>query len=118
LIRAPREPVDARSEAFYERLLATLRRPVLRDGNWQLLDCAPAWDDNWTWDCFVAFAWRGSDAERLLVTVNYAPNRSQCYVRLPFEDLADRQWRLADLLGDATYDRDGKRLERARSLPG
>ena len=21
--------------------------------------CVPAWDGNWTWDCFLAFAWQG-----------------------------------------------------------
>ena len=72
---------------FYDRLLAVLRQPVVRDGQWQLLECAPAWDGNWTWDCFLAFAWQGPDGERLLVAVNYAPNQSQCYVRLPFADL-------------------------------
>ena len=61
----------------------------VRDGQWQLLDCAPAWEGNWTWDCFLAFAWQGPGDERLLVTVNYAPNQSQCYVRLPFADLGD-----------------------------
>ena len=45
------------------------------------------------------------------MTVNYAPNQSQCHVRLPFADLSDRQWRLKDLLGDATYDRDGNELQ-------
>ncbi len=35
-------------------------RPALRDGKWQLLECAPAWDGNWTYDCFVAFAWQGA----------------------------------------------------------
>ena len=43
---------------FYDRLLAVLRQPVVRDGQWQLLECVPAWDGNWTWDCFLAFAWR------------------------------------------------------------
>jgi hypothetical protein len=42
-----------------------------------------------------------------VVTVNYAPNQSQCHVRLPFADLGNSQWRLNDLLGDATYDWDG-----------
>ena len=32
--------------------------------------------------------------ERLLVAVNYAPNQSQCYVRLPFADLGNNPWRL------------------------
>jgi glycosidase len=111
LVRGPEEPIDHRLEQFYERLLAVLRRPVVRIGQWQLLECVPAWDGNWTWDCFLAFAWQGSDGERLLVAVNYAPNQSQCYTRLPFADLGDGQWRLQDLLGDATYDRDGNDLQ-------
>ena len=44
----------------------------------------------------MAFAWQGAGDERLLVTVNYAPNQSQCYVRLPFADLGNSQWRLQD----------------------
>jgi hypothetical protein len=112
--RGPEEPVDAELGRFYDRLLSVLRRPVVRDGDWRLLDCATAWDGNWTSDCFVAFAWSGG-GERLLVTVNYAPNQSQCYVRLPFTDLAGAGWRLQDLLSDETYDRDGTDLS-ARGL--
>ena len=99
LVRGPDEPVDQRLERFYDRLLAVLRQPAVRDGQWQLLECAPAWDGNWTWDCFLAFAWQGAGGERLLVAVNYAPNQSQCYVRLPFADLGRPQWRLQDLMG-------------------
>ena len=77
----------------------------------RFLECVPAWDGNWTWDCFLVFAWQGSDGERLVVRVNYAPNQSQCQVRLPFADLGNSQWRLQDSLGDATYDRDGDDLQ-------
>ena len=49
------------------------------------------------------------------MAVNYAPNQSQCYVRLPFDDLGNGQWRLEDLIGDATYVREGNDL-RARGL--
>src|SRR5215510_12753613 len=87
LCRGPDEPIDSRLADFYERLLALLRERVVRDGQWQLLECRPAWDGNWTVDCFVAFAWHGPADERLLVTANYAPNQSQCYVRLPFAGL-------------------------------
>jgi len=111
LVRAPKEPIDQSLEQFYSGLLGVLRHPVMRDGLWQLLECVPAWEGNWTWDCFLAFAWQDSDGERLLVTVNYAANQSQCYVRLPFTDLGSAQWRLKDLLGDATYDRDGAELQ-------
>ncbi len=87
MVRGPEEPIEPRLGQFYERLLAVLRRPVVRNGQWQLLECIPAWEGNWTWDCFLAFAWQGRHGEPLLVAVNYAPNQSQCYVRLPFADL-------------------------------
>jgi hypothetical protein len=111
LCRGPDEPIDQKLKEFYERLLAVLRHPVVHNGQWQLLECLPAWEGNWTWDCFVAFAWQGHGGERLLVAVNYAPNQSQCYIRLPFTDLGNGQWRLKDLLGDAQYERDGNDLQ-------
>jgi hypothetical protein len=111
LVRGPQEAIDQRLERFYDRLLAVLREPVVREGQWQLLDCAPAWDGNWTWDCFLAFAWQGSGGERLLVTVNYAPNQSQCHVRLPFADLGNSRWRLQGSLREVTYDRQGDDLQ-------
>ena len=111
LCREPDEPVNRELERFYERLLGVIKSPVIRDGRWQLLDCAVAWDGNWTCDCFVAFAWQGPGDERMLIAVNYADNQSQCHVPLPFANLGGKTWRLRDLLGPATYDRDGDGLE-------
>ncbi len=108
--RAPDEPADKELGRFYERLLAVLRQPVVRQGEWRLLECVPAWGGNWTSDCFVAFAWQGPAGERLLVAINYAPNQSQCYVRLPFPDLGTGRWRLEDQIGTATYTREGADL--------
>ncbi len=110
--RAPDEPVNAELAKFYDRLLSVLRMDALRDGEWRLLECVPAWEGNWTSDCFLAFAWEIPRGNRLLAAVNYAGNQSQCYVRLPFADLGKAQWRLTDLLGDAAYDRDGDDLQR------
>jgi len=115
LARGPQEAIDQRLERFYDRLLVALSRAAVRQGNWQLLDCTPAWEGNWTWDCFLVFAWQGPGGERLLVTVNYASNPSQCYVRLPFADLGKAQWRLEDVIGEATYEREGNDLQ-ARGL--
>jgi alpha amylase-like protein len=111
LCRGPVEAVDQKLEEFYDRLLAVLRQPVVREGQWQLLECAPAWEGNCTWDCFLACVWQGSDGHRLLVVVNYAPNQSQCYVRLPLTDLGGGQWRLQGQLEDVAYDRDGSDLQ-------
>jgi glycosidase len=110
LCRRPMEPIDASLEQFYTQLLAVVRRPAVRQGQWRLLECRPAWDGNWTHDCFIASAWEGAGDERLVVAVNYAPNQSQCYVGLPFEDLVARQWQFQDLLTGERYDRDGGEL--------
>ena len=57
------------------------------------------------------FAWQGSGEDRLLAAVNYAPNQSQCYVRLPFADLGNSQWRLQDQMNNDAYDREGNDLQ-------
>lgn len=109
--RGPLEATNPQLRQFYDRLLAVLRQPVVRDGQWQLLECVAAWEGNWTHDCFLAFAWQGPGGERLLAAVNYAPNQSQCYVRLPVPDLAGGSWRFQDQIGNTTYDRDGNDLQ-------
>jgi hypothetical protein len=110
LVRAPREPVDASLQDFYAALLQCVADPAVREGDWRLLECRPAWDGNWTWDGFLAFTWQGPGGDRLLTTVNYAGNQGQCYVRLPWNDLAGRPVRLRDRLRPAVYDRSGDDL--------
>lgn len=104
LVRGPREDTDQELHVFYERLLAILRRPIVRNGQWELLTAAPAWEGNPTDDCFLLFAWRQPDGESLIVAVNYASHSSQCHVRMPFSHLAGRKWRLQDLLQSASYE--------------
>ncbi len=110
LCRGPDEPVDQELKPFYDQLLTVLRSPSLLIGNWQMLECSAAWDGNWTHDCMIAFAWNGPGAERWLVVLNYADHQSQCYVRLPYDDLGGRIWRLQDRFGEANYERDGDSL--------
>jgi hypothetical protein len=87
--------------------LSVLRLTAVRDGRWQLAECAPAWEDNGTWDGFIAFSWQGPDGSRLLVTVNYAGTQGQCYVRLSFGGVAGQPVRFTDRMGPAIYDRQG-----------
>ena len=114
LARGPVELPDASLQAFYAALLRCVADPLAREGEWQLLQCRPAWDGNWTWDGFICFSWHGAGDRRLLVAVNYAGNQGQCYVRLPFEDLFGQPVRLKDRLSPAVYDRRGEEL----LLPG
>jgi len=107
--RAP-EPIDQILSSYYRRLLACVRRPEVRDGDWTLLDARPAWDGNPTWERFIAFSWDGG-GRRLLVAVNYGPTQGQCYVRLPHTDLEGHGLRLRDLMNPTTtYGRHGDDL--------
>ncbi len=110
LVRAPDEPINERLKPFYERLLQVLREPIVRDGQWQLLECAPGWEGNGTYDRFLVYAWRGAAQPTLIVAVNFASHQSQCHVRLPFDDLAHLKWRLQDRLSSASYDWHGNDL--------
>ena len=110
LVRAPVERLDSRLQRFYERLLAVLRQPSLRDGEWRLLECLPAWEGNWTWDCFIASAWNGRGGEQFLVAVNYADHQSQCYVRIPVAGGDGRRARLMDRMSQTDFDRDASDL--------
>jgi hypothetical protein len=111
LVRGPLEAPDEALHAFYDELLGVLQRRTVRDGQWQLLECAPGWDGNWTSECFVVFAWQDSNQERLLVAVNYAGNQSQCHVRLPFSDLTGHAIRFQDLMSSAAYEHKGDDLQ-------
>ena len=115
LVRAPLEATDVVLERFYEGLRSVLRHPVFRDGEWRLLECVPAWEGNWTWDCFVAWLWTGAAGDRRLVAVNYAANQSQCYVRLPPNDVGGQAVRFEDLMGRVSFERERSDLD-ARGL--
>ena len=110
LVRAPREVVNGTLQRFYEHLLAVLRDPIVRDGQWRLLECQSAWEGNWTADCFVAWLWTDTAGGGRLVVVNYAANQSQCYVHLPLQERGDRVVHFEDLMSTAGFDRDRQDL--------
>jgi hypothetical protein len=110
LCRAPVEPPDADIAAFYDRLLAVLASEVFRDGAWTLVPTQPAWAGNPTAPDFIAYAWQAPEDGRYLVVVNYSDHQGQCRLRLPFGDLAGRQFRLVDMMGSEAYARDGSGL--------
>jgi hypothetical protein len=105
--RGPAEPANRDIGRFYEKLWSCLRRTEVREGDWKLLECAPAWDGNWTWDCFICFAWQGPDRSLVIVVVNYAGNQSQCHLQVPFDEIRGKTLRLVDLMGAAEYERQG-----------
>ena len=108
--RRPDEVPDEILREFYVRLLACIHRPAVQNGDWQLLNCAEAWEGNWTSDCFTCFGWQAAGHAPLLVVVNYAANQSQCYVQIPFGEVHGQTVQLNDLMSSVTYERDGDEL--------
>jgi Alpha amylase, catalytic domain len=108
--RRPVERRDTLIATFYEKLLACIKLPAVRDGKWALLECRPAWDGNTSHEKVLAFRWDGPSGERLLVVVNYSAYSGQCYLAPPWNDLRGKRWELADRLGDFRYERTGDDL--------
>ncbi len=113
LQRRPDEPPDQELAAWYHRLLTAVAARGVRTGTWQLLE-ATGWPDNQSCASLVAWSWtpanRDEGAARHLIVVNLAAAPAQARIRLPWQDLPGRGWRLADLLSDEEFDRDGAEL--------
>jgi hypothetical protein len=105
----PREQPDARVVAFYERLLACLRRSEPHLGDWQLLSARATWPDNPTWESYVCMLWKQGH-RLLLVCVNYGPRQAQCFLPLPVPALAGRDVVLRDLMNPIQYTRSGDEM--------
>jgi hypothetical protein len=110
LVRGPLEPANAALAKFYSTLLAALRHPPARNGAWQLVQCLPASEGNWTYDCFIAYFWEYASAEPFAVVVNFSDHQSQARLRLPFATLGDEVHCFKDLLDDTIYERKGSEL--------
>ena len=107
--RRPAEPVDQDLLAFYLLFLGCLRRPEVREGDWRLESCRPAWAGNSTNEQFIVSSWQSGE-RRLLSVVNYGASQGQCYVTLGLQGLAGRSFELRDLLSDVVYQREGDGL--------
>jgi hypothetical protein len=92
--RRQKEGMDPQIAEFYQRLLEALRLEVFRKGEWKLLNCKEAWEGNSTDKNFLAFLW-STPEQAILITVNYASYKGQCYVDM--SDLTRFSW---------LYDRD------------
>jgi glycosidase len=108
--RRPWEPVDREIEAHYAHLLSALDDRVFHEGAWQQLHPQPAGTSD-SFKRFLAHQWTAHDARRLIV-VNWSAEQAQCLLPLDLPAQAGVSWRLIDLLGPASYLRDGGELSK------
>lgn len=110
LVRAPKEPVISDLKEFYNKLLSVNKNKIFREGWWKLLKREQAWEGNGTWESFIPFLWEDDKGKRSVVIINYAPHNSQCYIHLPFTDLAGKTVILEDMMETVRYKREGSEL--------
>jgi hypothetical protein len=106
--RRPAEPVDPDLQSFYRKLLRAVNTQCLRDGEWRLCERS-GWPDNQSYLNLIAWCWR-SAGERYLVVVNLSNSAAQARVRLPWDELKGRPWRLIDLFTGDVYGRNGEEM--------
>ena len=106
--RRPEEALDAELQDFYRKLLAAIDSPMFREGEWSLCE-RTGWPDNQSCQNIVAWRWR-KDEERFLIVVNLSDAQGQAQVKIGWEDIGGKTWRLADLLSGAEFERSGDEM--------
>ncbi|MHC1741593.1 MAG: alpha-amylase family glycosyl hydrolase [Syntrophobacteraceae bacterium] len=108
LARRPEETPDDELQAFYRRLLETLRKVDFLEGGWSLCE-RTGWPDNATCVNLVSWCWL-TEGSRCLIVVNLSDFPSQALVRIPWGHLRGKSWRLRDAFTGEIYDRNGDDL--------
>jgi glycosidase len=113
LARRPLEPRDEELRAFYERLLAVLQQPILKEGAFQPVDVRQAGPEDFTNGAMVAATWRTPrDGTRTVLAVsNLAETKG--YARIPLDPAlfqAGRRYLVRDHVDGREYERDGAEI--------
>lgn len=106
----PEQLSNSNLQEFYRQILKILNKSLFHNGEWQLLKCNPAWSDNWTWNCFICFAWQNPEGHKAIVVVNYANNQSQCFINLHWQSLSKQMYVFQDLVSPKIYIRNREEI--------
>ncbi len=104
--RRPAEPVVPQVRKFYEKLLSAISHSAIQRGSWTLLTIRPAWQENQSWNSFLAHWWQREANQAVLVIINYAPLSGQCYVELNLDLMEGSTLEFRDTMGPAMYVRE------------
>jgi hypothetical protein len=108
LARRRAEPVDHDLAGFYHDLLKAINHDVFRNGQWRLCDRS-GWPDNQGCLNILTWCWV-KDEERYLIVINFSDGTAQALIRVPWDELRGKTWRLCDALSGETYDRSGDEM--------
>jgi hypothetical protein len=108
LSRRPEEPANEDLRAFYRKLLGAVNTDAFSEGEWCLCE-REGWPDNQSHLNLVAWCRRHGE-ERYLIVVNLSSFPSQGLVRVPWNEVGGRLWRLTDVLSGEDFERDGSQM--------
>jgi hypothetical protein len=106
--RRPVEPLNPDLQIFYQTLVKAASTESLHQGEWRLCERS-GWPDNASCQNLVAWSWLGA-GERSLIVVNLSGSGAQARVRLPWEELKGKFWRLNDIFTGTVYERNGDEI--------
>lgn len=106
--RRPAEPIDHDLAAFYRDLLKAINNDVFRNGQWRLCELN-GWPDNYSYLNILAWCWLKGD-ERYLIVLNFWEGTAQSRIRIPWDELRGKTWRLNDTSSGEVYDRSGDEM--------
>lgn len=107
--RGPMEPRNTDLYEFYGRLRSASKTVKNAAIAWALTP-AEGWPGNETNTSLLAWCWEG-ERNKFLVVINFAASPSQSRIKIPWRDLAGKQWRLTDLMGSGAVYCDGNELQ-------
>jgi len=112
LARRAEEATDPDEVAFYDKLFAALKATPVGTGWCKRLHAQSAGEGDASYMGICALFWREDAAAHnaALVVVNLSDREACARLRVPARGIAARMWKLDDLLGDASYTRDGDEL--------
>jgi len=109
--RRPAEPLDQDLATFYEKLLKETGQDLFRSGDWSLCERS-GWPDNQSCQNILTWCW-ARDGARALVLVNFSDVTSQALLRVPWDELRNKMWRLDDRLSGESFERSGNDMRDA-----
>jgi len=105
LARRPVELTDHELASFYKKLLQATGGDIFRCGDWHLCERS-GWPDNQSCQNILTWCWIKDD-NRCLIVLNLSGAPAQALVRVPWDDLRERNWWLDDCLSGEIIERNG-----------
>lgn len=99
--REPEEEISNDIYSFYKSLLSIIQSKTFKKGTWRILEPLQAWEQNYSNNNFLAWAWEYKSDKRIVI-VNYSDQTSQCRIKFDVS-LEKNEIKLVDLLDEMTY---------------